>query len=104
MDAKEALERLYPAMQDAHVQRSKFYAPRGPVKTEADADNDLDLEALAVLRAVVDDRDALKAEVERLNNQHWVDLMELDAARKAEAELERVRELSRDLAWERDNK
>jgi hypothetical protein len=104
MDAKEALERLYPAMQDAHVQRSKFYAPRGPVKTEADADNDLDLEALAVLRAVVDERDALKAEVERLNNQHWVDLMELDAARKAEAELERVRELSRDLAWERDNK
>lgn len=69
MDAKEALERLYPAMQDAHVQRSKFYAPRGPVKTEADADNDLDLEALAVLRAVVDDRDALKAEVERLQVQ-----------------------------------
>jgi hypothetical protein len=69
MDAKEALERLYPAMQDAHVQRSKFYAPRGPVKTEADADNDLDLEALAVLRAVVDERDALKAEVERLQVQ-----------------------------------
>lgn len=55
MDAKEALERLYPAMQDAHVQRSKFYAPRGPVKTEADADNDLDLEALSVLSAVVED-------------------------------------------------
>jgi hypothetical protein len=69
MDAKEALERLYPAMQDAHVQRSKFYAPRGPVKTEADADNDLDLEALAVLRAVVDERDALKAEVEGLRTQ-----------------------------------
>lgn len=67
MDAKEALERLYPAMQDAHVQRSKFYAPRGPVKTEADADNDLDLEALSVLRAVVEERDGLRAQLELIH-------------------------------------
>jgi hypothetical protein len=42
---------------------------------------------IKAIRAALLERDALKAEVERLNNQHWVDLMELDAARKAEAEL-----------------
>jgi multidrug resistance efflux pump len=87
-------------------------------------------EALTALRSVVDERDALKAEVERLQVQlagcstaalgwneksakqgdygwsaPYQDVLDLrQRCEKAEAELERVRELSRDLAWERDNK
>lgn len=92
MTYTEAVKRAYEAMQDAYVQRAKFSALRGPEKTYADVQNDIDLEALAVLSALAEENERLKKSLEEWANGTYLPtdkLHEENAALKAELELAR---------------
>lgn len=78
MDANEAIERAGLWLKYSYDEY-------------ADDISEVDDKALSVLSALAEENAALRAEVVRLQDRHTIDLMELEAARKAEAELTALR-------------